>query len=100
MGANIDALLLEYVKDLDRRVKVLETSADRGEMQTVQGDELVAKYGEFVDKSAAARILGVTRATIYAMIADGRVNSACEGTRVSVRSIANYIARKGKKHAS
>ena len=48
----------------------------------------MAKYGESVDKSLAARIMGVTRSTVYAMIADGRVESAGAGKRVSVRSIA------------
>ena len=52
----------------------------------------VAQYGEYVDKTATARILGVTRATVYAMLADGRIEGACSGRRVAVRSIARYMA--------
>lgn len=34
----------------------------------------------------------MTRATVYAMLADGRIEGACSGRRVSVRSIAHYMA--------
>ncbi len=54
-------------------------------------DELIKRYGYFVDKSTAAGILGVNRATVYAMIADGRLVGACKGKRVDVQSIAAYI---------
>ena len=47
---------------------------------------------ESVDKSLAARIMGVTRSTVYAMLADGRVEAAGGGKRVNVRSIARYLA--------
>lgn len=55
-------------------------------------EALVAQYGESVDKSLAARIMGVTRSTVYAMLADGRVEAAGGGKRVNVRSIARYLA--------
>lgn len=63
-------------------------------------EELIYKYGEYVYKSTAARILGVSRATVYAMLADGRIMGACSGRRVDVRSIARYIfsTRGMKKH--
>lgn len=104
MDVNDEVLVIERIKDLERRVKTLEDhdrSALWGNVAEVYSKEndLVLAYGEFVDKTVAARILGVTRATIYAMLADGRIESACEGARVSVRSIARYIARKGKKYA-
>ena len=60
-------------------------------------EALVAKYGESVDKSLAARIMGVTRSTVYAMIADGRVESAGAGKRVSVRSIARYPSPRRRR---
>lgn len=40
---------------------------------TEAGDELVSRYGERVNKTVAAEILDVTRATVYAMLADGRL---------------------------
>ena len=55
-------------------------------------EELVARYGEYVDKTVAAKILGVTRVTVYAMLADGRILGACAGRRVDVRSITRYQA--------
>ena len=55
---------------------------------------LVERYGESVDKTVAARLLGVTRATVYAMLADGRICGACAGRRVDVRSIARYLSQR------
>ncbi len=104
MSVSVDALIMERVKDLEKRVKTLE-ERDRAALwadlvKSVGGeDDLVAAHGEYVDKSTAAQILGVTRMTVYAMIADGRIESAYEGKRVIVRSIARYMARKGRKYA-
>lgn len=52
---------------------------------------MVQMYGEVCTKAAAARILGRNIRTLYNMIEDGRVDEACEGTMVDVRSIARYI---------
>ena len=104
MAVNGETLVIERIKDLERRVKALEEHIHTKLWGSIflaeeKEAELVARYGEFVDKTVAARILGVTRATVYAMLADGRVEGACEGKRVSVRSIARYIVRKEKKYA-
>lgn len=82
--------------DLERRVLALEERARRvlwnEEMAPMSKDEeLTLRYGEYVDKTVAAQILGVTRATVYAMLADGRIRGACSGRRVDVRSIARYM---------
>ena len=84
------------MEELERRVFELEERA----RQALSGDaaaqsdkerELLVRYGEYVDKTVASRILGVTRVTVYAMLADGRILGACEGRRVDVRSIARYL---------
>lgn len=54
-------------------------------------DLLVAQYGEVTTIANAAKILSRSRNTITAMLNDGRIDYACEGTRVDVRSIARYI---------
>lgn len=87
-------MLEKKIDDLDRRVKTLEEAQharvwDKGENIA---DNLLVRYGEYVDKTVASKILGVTRATVYAMLADGRIESACGGRRVAVRSIAKYLA--------
>ena len=81
---------------LEQRVLTLEMLAQNGElfrddslMRTEK--ELVDIHGKYVDKSTAARILGVTRATVYAMLKDGRIKGACSGRRVDVRSIARHL---------
>lgn len=84
----------ERVAELERRMRMLEERAQQA--LSLMGsrskeDELVSRYGEYVDKTVAAKILGVTRVTVYAMLADGRILGACAGRRVDVRSIARYL---------
>ena len=88
----------EKMADLERRVRMLEERA----RMAMWGDNpitmrreatLVERYGESVDKTVAARVLGVTRATVYAMLQEGRINASCGGRRVDVRSIAQYLSR-------
>lgn len=92
-GREID---FERLADLERRVLALEERARRAlwsedEACTDREAALVAQYGEAVDKTVAARVLGVTRATVYAMLEDGRIRGACGGRKVDVRSVARYL---------
>ena len=88
---------LQRMADLERRVMALEERTRRS-LWTQEAalaskeEELMGRYGEYVDKTLTAKILGVTRATVYAMLADGRIEGACSGRRGSVRSIARYMA--------
>ena len=86
----------DRIAELEQRVLALEKLAQIGELFRDESlmrkeKELVDMHGKYVDKSTAARILGVTRATVYAMLADGRIEGACSGRRVDVRSIARYL---------
>ena len=92
---------LQRMADLERRVLALEERTRRSlwtrEEELARKEEaLVAQYGEYVDKTATAKILGVTRATVYAMLKDGRIKGACSGKRVDVRSIARYLCAENK----
>lgn len=60
---------------------------------TLQERELIltSQYGEVCSKATAAKILSKSLTTIKAMLQDGRLDDACEGTSVDVRSIARYI---------
>lgn len=93
--------LSEEVENLRVRVRQLEGKESfrlfTGAI-TTREQKMIDRYGEFVDKTAAAQIIGVTRATVYAMLSDGRIEGACEGRKVSVRSIARYIESKKKIH--
>ena len=53
---------------------------------------LVREHGEVVTYTQAGRILSRSIKTVKAMLEDGRIDYACAGTRVDVRSIARYIA--------
>ncbi len=90
----------QRMADLERRIEALEARTRRvlwrsDEAGESREEELAQQYGEYVDKTLAAKILGVTRTTIYTMLADGRIQSACAGSRVDVRSIARYMTRQG-----
>lgn len=54
---------------------------------------MVRMYGEVCTRAEAARILGRNIKTVSNMIADGRIETACAGSMVDVRSIAQYIAQ-------
>lgn len=90
------------MEDLERRLQALEERTRRfdwskEEYAVKKEAELVDSYGEHVNKSTAASILGVTRATVYAMLADGRLEGAFGGRHVSVRSIARFICSGKRK---
>lgn len=87
---------------LEKRMLALEDRTrrfvwSREEERTRREKELVDSYGEHVDKTTAAQILGVTRATVYKMIEDGRINAVYGGKRVDVRSIARYMYSNERK---
>ena len=56
-------------------------------------EDMVTRYGEAVKLTTAARILDRDRKTIYRMIEDGRLETACAGTMIDVYSIARYICQ-------
>jgi len=90
-----EAEMLAKLDDLDRRIKTLEDAQRKrvwSSKEDVRIEEMTMRYGDHVDKTQAAKILGITRATVYAMLADGRLEGACQGKRVSMESIARYIA--------
>lgn len=67
-----------YIEDrilhLEERVRALEVRMEDAR-KTSRENALVAQYGECVSKTDAAKIMGVTRATVYVMIRDGRIRS-------------------------
>lgn len=54
-------------------------------------DDMLHRYGEVCRRSIAAKILHCCPAKIKSMLDDGRLEWACGGTMVDVRSIAEYI---------
>lgn len=60
---------------------------------------MVRLHGEVCTVSEAARILGCHRQTVNNMVADGRLDDACKGRKIDVRSIARYIAAPARENA-
>ena len=58
-----------------------------------RAEQMVKTWGECCNRVTAARILSRDRSTIYEMLRDGRLRTACEGKMVDVRSIAEYLER-------
>ena len=55
--------------------------------------DMLERYGEVCTRAGAARILGCSTSKIKNMLADGRLELACGGDMVDVRSITAYIER-------
>lgn len=60
-------------------------------------DALTERYGEVCNRTVAAKILGRSTSTVKLMLQDGRLDSACGGAMVDVRSIARYICRPAQE---
>lgn len=58
---------------------------------------MVDKYGEACTREQAAKIISCCKTTINAMLKDGRIKPACDGMRVDVRSLADYIEGRTDK---
>lgn len=83
--------LRSEIEALKKRIANLEKQSEADKLPTRYEQRLIDQYGEYVDKTKAAQILGVTRATVYTMLEDGRIEGACECRKIKVRSIARYI---------
>lgn len=67
--------------------------------QREREDLLVAQHGEVTTIQNASKILSRARNTVMQMLRDGRIDYACAGSMVDVRSIARYImAPKQEDH--
>ena len=59
--------------------------------------DMLDRYGEVCTKTVAARVLGCSTGKIKSMLKDGRLDTACAGTMVDVRSIARYICEPAQE---
>lgn len=104
-GKGIIEALEERVKLLEERLAVAEKRIELDEkeliairkgvkMERESLNFIVSRYAWTLDKKTAAGILGVTRATVYAMIRDGRLSELPDG-RISASSVADYMDGNG-----
>lgn len=87
----------ELQENIEHRVSELEKKVNSILESAVREKALVKQYGECVDKTKAAQILGVTRVTVYAMLGDGRLKGSMNGKKVDVRSICRLLESGGKR---
>ena len=57
---------------------------------------MVERLGEACSKTTAAKAIECSTSTITRLVEDGRIRTACEGTKIDVRSLADYIERKAE----
>ena len=88
--------LYGYIDDVFSKTRS-ECMAMIREVDDTPYDDLVNRYGNYVSKTTAADILKVSRATIYNMIADGRLQTGCGSNKVFTRSIVDYVNSRGGK---
>lgn len=58
-------------------------------------EEMLEKHGEVCTRTEAAEILRCHYNTVRALIGDGKLMTACQGSMVDVRSIVAYIEDRG-----
>ena len=69
------------------------------QIRSIVREELYGKsssieyLGDVCTKEEASKALRVTRATIYAMLADGRLDATSDGRRVTTSSIRRYLGK-------
>lgn len=54
-------------------------------------ESMIKNHGECVSRAKAAKLVGKSAGTVAQMLDDGRLQTACGGEKVCVRSIARYI---------
>ena len=59
--------------------------------------DMIERYGEVCKRVTAAKILGKSTGSIRTMLMDGRLDYACGGEMVDVRSIARYICKPAQE---
>lgn len=88
--------LSEWMDRMERRVCALESLVcDIRETESNMNEEMHKRHCVAVSKSDAARMLGVSRATVYTMVKDGRLTATSDGKRVMTRSIVAYLCGTG-----
>lgn len=78
------------------RIEIKRLKATRNVVRLdLEEDYYVKQHGELVYKTDAAKMLNVTRTTVYAWIDRGVLETDSEGRRVTTRSIYRYINQRG-----
>ena len=89
--------VLRRMEALEARVAALEKDIEE-QTDSVAAEKLRDKYPVHMNKTEAAKELGVTRATIYAMISDGRLKENVLGKVTTDSMIKLVLGPKGKKY--
>lgn len=89
--------MIRRIAALEARVAILEKGGPAEQASSKKIDALLAVYPVDMDKTRAAKELGVTRATVYAMLSDGRLQENGRGrviTQSLVRLMTGPMAKK------
>lgn len=93
--------LMETISALEKAARAAVNLTDKlkTDSKISVADQWVNVWGEAISKSAAAVMLGVSRSTIYAYVANGAIETSPEG-KVLVRSAAQWAngSQKMRKH--
>lgn len=68
----------------------IDKIVDRLYQKIMEARNTPSEIGETCNKNDAAKLLGVTRCTVYNMIKDGRLRVTTDGRRVVTQSIDEY----------
>lgn len=82
--------LRRRVNELEERIIELERRLDEH-----MGGKLEEGFPEYMDKTSAAKAIGVTRATVYKMIEDGRLKT--NGMGKILNSSVEALMKEGEQ---
>lgn len=75
-------------------VEFLQGAAVIDREHLTRGESMAMLYGEAITKEKAAELLSCSRRTITQYVEDGKILTCCEGKKIDVRSVADFIERK------
>lgn len=84
--------MISLLRSINRRLGVL-----CGEIEPSKYDceeerkRLFEEYGEVLTVTQAAGILGVTRATVYKRLREGKILRSADGTHITTHSVADFV---------
>ena len=87
-----ESVLVCFIAEEAEQIGAVRKGASMKSM-IVTVNDFVNQYGEAVTKAGAARILGVSRATVYRMMYAGLISSLSCG-KISCRSLHAFLYKK------
>lgn len=75
-------------------IEFLQSATVIGRDKLTRGESMAMLYGEAITKEKAAELLSCSRRTVTQYVEDGKIRTCCDGKKIDVRSVADFIEDK------